>query len=55
MPSKNLPALDDLARRINAEHEACQTAMRSAVEHAVHAGELLAGALEAVEKAAASA
>ena len=41
MPSKNLPALNDLAKRINEEHEACQVAMRSAVEHAVRAGELL--------------
>ena len=41
MPRKNLPALDDLSKRINAEHEACQTAMRSAVDHAMRAGELL--------------
>ncbi len=34
MTTKNLPALDDLARRVNEEHEACRTAMRSAVEHA---------------------
>ena len=41
MPGKNLPALDDLAKRISKEHEACQTAMRSAVEHAVRVGQLL--------------
>ena len=41
MPGKNLPALDDLAKRINAKYEACQTAMDSAVEHAVRAGDLL--------------
>ena len=41
MSRKYLPALDDLAKRINEEHEACQTAMRSAVEHAVRAGQLL--------------
>ena len=39
MFGKNLSALDDLAKRINAEHEACRTAMRSVVEHAVRAGE----------------
>ncbi len=32
MSGKNLPALDDLAKRINAEYEACQTAMRSPAE-----------------------
>ena len=41
MTKKNLPALDDLAKRANEEHEACGTAMRSAVEHAVPACELL--------------
>ena len=41
MTSKNLPALDDLAKTINEEHEACRQAMRSAVDHAVRAGELL--------------
>ena len=41
MTTKNLPALDDLAKRVNEEHEACRTAMRSAVEHAVRAGDLL--------------
>ena len=39
--SDNLPALADLARQINAEHEACHAAMRASVEHAVRAGVLL--------------
>ena len=25
MTTKNLPALDDIAKRVNAEHEACRT------------------------------
>ena len=36
MTAKNLPALADLAARINEEHEACQTAMRSGLEHALN-------------------
>ena len=41
MTKKNLPALDDLARRIREEHHACRDAAQSAVEHAVTAGQLL--------------
>jgi hypothetical protein len=38
----NLPArLTDLAKQINQEHHQCETAARSAVEHAINAGNLL--------------
>jgi len=40
--------LADLARRINAEHEATEIAMQSGLEHAIKAGELLLEAKEAV-------
>ena len=41
MTKTNEVVLDNLARRINAQHEACRDAANAAVEHAVHAGELL--------------
>ena len=41
MTSNNLPALDALADKINAEHEACRSAMRKGLEHALEAGRLL--------------
>ncbi len=41
MTKTNLPALNDLARRIKEEHQACRDAAQSAVEHAVAAGQLL--------------
>jgi len=44
-----LPAqLDTLAERINAEHEACEAAARSAIEHAIEAGRLLTEAKKKV-------
>ena len=36
--------LDGLAEKINAEHRACEEALRSGLRHAVRAGELLAEA-----------
>jgi hypothetical protein len=36
------PELAGLAERINAEHRACEGAVRSAVDHAINAGEMLA-------------
>ena len=39
--TSNLPALDALADRINAEHEACHSAMQKGLEHALEAGRLL--------------
>ena len=36
--------LDTLAAQINAEHQACATALRTTLAHAVRAGELLAEA-----------
>ena len=41
MTSNNLPALDALADRINAEHEACRSAMQKGLEHTLEAGRLL--------------
>ncbi len=41
MTKTNEVVLDNLAQRINAEHEACRDAANAAVEHAVRAGELL--------------
>ena len=41
MTKTNEVVLDNLAQRINAEHEACRDAATAAVEHAVRAGELL--------------
>ena len=41
--------LADLARRINAEHEATEAAMQSGLEHAMKAGELLLEAKQAVQ------
>ncbi len=43
--SADEPALDDIAKRVNEEHEACRTAMCSVVEHAVRAGELLSSTI----------
>lgn len=42
MDRENLPALGDLAKQINAEHEASQQAMSVGLEHAMKAGALLA-------------
>ena len=41
MTSNNLPALGALASKINAEHEACRTAMQKGLGHALEAGRLL--------------
>ncbi len=41
MTSNNLPALDALADRINAEHEACHASMQKGLDHALKAGALL--------------
>ncbi len=41
MTSNNLPALNALADRINAEHEACHASMQKGLEHALKAGTLL--------------
>jgi hypothetical protein len=41
MTSKNLPALDALADKINAEHDACRATMQKGLEHALKAGQLL--------------
>ena len=41
MTASNLPALNDLANRINEEHEAFQDAMRAGLQHALRAGEFL--------------
>jgi hypothetical protein len=43
-----IPPPADLALRIRAEHEAAQSAMRSAVSHAVEAGKLLMEAKKSV-------
>ncbi len=48
MTTKNLPALDDLARRIKEEHQACRDAAQSAVDHAVMAGQLLLEAKDGI-------
>ena len=37
----NVTALDNLAARINSEHEACRSAMQQGLEHALEAGRLL--------------
>ena len=37
----NMTALDNLAARINSEHEACHASMRKGLEHALKAGALL--------------
>ena len=41
MTDNNLPALDALADRINAEHQAFHSAMQKGLEHALEAGRLL--------------
>ena len=41
MADNNLPALDALADRINAEHQACHAAVKKGLEHALEAGRLL--------------
>ena len=41
MTNNNLPALDALADQINAEHEACHSAMQKGLRHALEAGRLL--------------
>ena len=41
MTDNNLPALDALADRINAEHQACHAAVTKGLEHALEVGRLL--------------
>ncbi len=41
MKSNNLPALDALADRINAEHTAVREAAMTATQHAIKCGNLL--------------
>ena len=41
MSDKNLPALTDLAERINAEHAAALSAAQTAIERAAECGRLL--------------
>jgi hypothetical protein len=46
-------ALGDLARRINAEHDAAFKSARAALEHAINCGRLLLEASQSADPAAA--